>query len=144
MMTTIESNDQEIAPSVSNVQSDAVDSQSESPADTQAEAVSAPRSPLVPQRTLERLNHALGPVVAGMIIDAVDLLTFGPLGLGLGIPVGAFAGYWLGRSMRLEKHMCWICSVVAGIYCTIPGTEFLPLGTLVGALVRFQDEPQDN
>ena len=94
----------------------------------------------VPKRTLARLNYALGPIGAGMMIDAVDLITFGPVGLFLGIPIGAAAGFWLGRSMRLESHMCWICAVVAGIYCTIPGTELLPLGTLVGALVRFQDD----
>lgn len=94
------------------------------------------------KRTLSRLNHAIGPVAAGMVIDVVDLITFGPVGLVLGIPLGAGAGYWLGRSMRLESHMCWICAVAAGIYCTIPGTELLPLGTLVGALVRFQEEPE--
>lgn len=98
-----------------------------------------PDSP-VPKRTLRRLNYALGPIGAGMMIDAVDFITYGPIGLVLGLPVGAAAGYWLGRSMRLESHMCWICAAVAGIYCTIPGTELLPLGTLVGALVRFQDD----
>lgn len=91
-------------------------------------------------RTLARLNYALGPIGAGMMIDAVDFITYGPIGLVLGLPVGAAAGYWLGRSMRLESHMCWFCALVAGIYCTIPGTELLPLGTLVGALVRFQDD----
>ncbi len=91
-------------------------------------------------RTMARLNHALGPIGAGMIIDAVDLITYGPV---LGIPVGSAAGYWLGRSMRLEPHMCWICAAVAGIYCTVPGTELMPLGTLVGALMRFQNDEGD-
>lgn len=103
------------------------------------EVLPNPDSP-VPKRTLRRLNYALGPIGAGMMIDAVDFITYGPIGLVLGLPVGAAAGYWLGRSMRLESHMCWICAAVAGIYCTIPGTELLPLGTLVGALVRFQDD----
>ena len=95
---------------------------------------------VVPRKTLARLNYALGPIIAGIILDAVDLITFGPVGLVVGIPIGAAAGFWLGRSMRLESHMCWICAAIAGIYCTIPGTEILPLGTLVGALVRFQDD----
>ncbi len=90
-------------------------------------------------RTLSRLNHAMGPVVAGMIIDAVDFVTFGPIGLVIGIPVGAIAGYWLGQSMALEKNACLFCAVAAGIYCTIPFTELLPLGTMVGALVRYKD-----
>ena len=74
-----------------------------------------------------------------MIIDAVDFVTFGPIGLVIGIPVGAIAGYWLGQSMALEKNACLFCAVAAGIYCTIPFTELLPLGTMVGALVRYKD-----
>lgn len=95
-------------------------------------------------RSLMRFNHALGPIAAGVIIDAVDFVTFGPIGLVLGFPIGATAGYWLGRSMHLEKQTSFICAVIAGIYCTIPGTELLPLGTLVGALVRFDDVPAIN
>ena len=89
--------------------------------------------------TIHRLNHAMGPVVAGMIIDAVDFVTFGPIGLVVGIPIGAIAGYWLGQSMALGKNACLFCAVAAGIYCTIPFTELLPLGTMVGALVRYKD-----
>ncbi len=92
--------------------------------------------------TFSRLNRALGPVMAGLIIDGIDLITLGPIGLVVGLPVGAMAGYWLGRSMRLEKRTSVLCAIAAAIYCTIPGTEVLPLGTLVGALVRFE-EPGD-
>jgi hypothetical protein len=74
-----------------------------------------------------------------MILDGVDLVTFGPVGLILGLPVGGAAGYWLGRSMGLDHKSSLICATAAGIYCSIPGTEFLPLGTLVGALVRFEE-----
>lgn len=87
--------------------------------------------------TARRLNRAFGPVVAGMILDVVDLATFGPLGFFLGIPVGLAAGYWLGTCLGLErKHCVWI-AMAAAIYCTMPGTEFIPLGTLVGAFARF-------
>lgn len=89
--------------------------------------------------TISRLNHAVGPVLAGMIIDSIDFVTLGPIGIAIGIPVGAIAGYWLGQSMSLEKNACLICAVAAGIYCTIPFTEVLPLGTMVGALVRYKD-----
>lgn len=101
------------------------------------------RSRIPPTQTLSRLNHAMGPVVAGMIIDAVDFVTFGPVGLVLGLPVGGLAGYWLGHSLRLDKNACWFCALVAGIYCTIPFTELLPLGTIVGALTRFQSSEAD-
>jgi len=74
-----------------------------------------------------------------MIIDLVDLITFGPIGLILGLPVGAVAGYWLGHSMGLRSRGCWICAIAAGVYCTIPFTELVPLGTLLGALSRYQN-----
>ena len=95
-----------------------------------------------PSRKLSRYNYAFGPVGAGLIIDAVDFVTFGPVGLALGFPLGAAAGYWLARSLRLETNTSLICALIAGVYCTMPGTELLPLGTLVGALVRLEDVPQ--
>lgn len=93
-------------------------------------------------RKLSRYNYAFGPVGAGLIIDAADFVTFGPIGLALGFPTGAAAGYWLARSLRLETNASLICALLAGVYCTIPGTELLPLGTLVGALVRLEDVSQ--
>ena len=95
-----------------------------------------------PSRKWTRYNYAFGPVGAGLIIDAVDFVTFGPVGLALGFPVGAAAGYWLARSLRLETNPSLLCALIAGVYCTIPGTELLPLGTLVGALVRLEDVPE--
>lgn len=86
-----------------------------------------------------RLNYAFGPVVAGIIIDFVDLATFGPVGLVLGFPVGAAAGFWLAQCMGLDRKVSAICAAIAGVYCTIPNTEFIPLGTLVGAFVRLSD-----
>lgn len=93
-------------------------------------------------RIWTRYNHAFGPVVAGLIIDAVDIVTFGPFGLVLGVPIGAAAGYWLARSLRLDTNPSWLCALIAAVYCTIPGTELLPLGTLVGAFVRLEDVPE--
>ena len=93
-------------------------------------------------RKWTRYNYAFGPVGAGLIIDAVDFVTFGPVGLALGFPIGAAAGYWLARSLRLETNPSLLCALIAGIYCTIPGTELLPLGTLIGALVRLEDVPE--
>lgn len=86
-----------------------------------------------------RLNRAFGPVAAGLVIDLLDLSTFGPIGLYLGFPVGGLAGYWMGRALGLDRRMAGICAVAAGVYCVLPGTEFIPLATLVGALARFHD-----
>ena len=90
-------------------------------------------------KTIARLNNAMGPIAAGVIIDMIDIITFGPVGLVLGVPIGAAAGYWLGQSMNLRTNQCLMCALAAGIYCTIPFTELLPLGTLVGAIVRFNE-----
>ena len=87
----------------------------------------------------QRLNRAFGPVVAGLIIDFVDLATFGPIGRYLGFPIGAFAGYWMGRALGLERKPCLLCALAAGIYCMMPGTEMIPIATVVGALARYRE-----
>jgi hypothetical protein len=86
-----------------------------------------------------RASRAFGPVVAGMILDVVDLATFGPIGLFLGLPLGGLAGYWLGSALGLSRKARLGCALAGGVYCTIPGTEFIPLGTLVGAFARFRE-----
>jgi hypothetical protein len=91
----------------------------------------------------DRLNRAISPVVAGMIIDGVDLATFGPIGLALGLPIGGLAGYWLGKSLGLEKQACLLCALAAGVYCTIPFTAILPLATLVGAYARYRQTERE-
>jgi len=87
----------------------------------------------------DRLNRSFGPIAAGLIIDAVDFATFGPIGLVLGLPAGGLAGYWMGRSLGLDRRASAWCALAAGVYCTIPGTEFIPLATIIGAFSRFRD-----
>lgn len=86
-----------------------------------------------------RANRVFGPIAAGVIIDLVDFATFGPVGLVLGLPVGGLAGYWMGKALGLSRRGSMWCAIGAGIYCTIPGTEFIPLATIVGACARFQE-----
>jgi hypothetical protein len=105
---------------------------------------SSPSEPETLTGKADRLNRALSPVVAGMIIDSIDLVTFGPVGLVLGVPLGGLAGYWLGNSLGLEKDKRLLCAMAAGVYCTIPGTELLPLATLVGAYARYRQTAPSN
>ncbi len=86
-----------------------------------------------------RLNRAFGPIAAGMIIDLLDFTSFGPIGLVLGLPIGALAGYWMGRALGLSRKATLWCALVAGLYCTAPATEFIPIATLAGAYVRFSE-----
>ncbi len=88
---------------------------------------------------LRRANRILGPVIAGMIIDLVDFATFGPVGLVLGFPFGGLAGYWMGRALGFGTRGSIWCGIASGVYCTIPGTEFIPLATIVGACARFKE-----
>lgn len=92
-----------------------------------------------PPDTLQRLNRAFGPVVAGLIIDFVDLATFGPIELFLGPPIGGLADYWMGRALGFSKRTALRCALIAGIYCTTPLTEFLPIATLIGACARYYE-----
>lgn len=91
----------------------------------------------------KRLKRAFGPLVAGLIIDGVDLATLGPVGIFLGIPVGGLAGFWMGRCLGLSKLASFYCAIAAGIYCTIPFTEVIPLATLVGAYARFRESGRE-
>ncbi len=73
-------------------------------------------------------------ILAGFIIDLVDFILRGPLGLYLGFPVGCILGILLGRFIGMTWTRSYILGGAAGIYCTIPGTFFLPLGTLAAIL----------
>jgi hypothetical protein len=94
--------------------------------------------------TAARLNRAFGPVAAGLVIDMLDLATFGPIGLFIGLPIGALMGYWMGQSLGLEPKARGWCALAAGIYCLVPVTEFLPLATLLGAYVRYRSSSPKN
>ena len=88
--------------------------------------------------TGKRLVHALSPVIAGLIIDMVDAGTFGPIGLRLGLPIGGLAGYWLAGPMGFRGKRRLYVALAAGLYCWLPMTSVVPLGTLLGVLARFR------
>jgi hypothetical protein len=86
-----------------------------------------------------RFNRSFGPILAGIVIDLVDFATFGPVGLVAGLPIGGLAGYWMAQALDLPRRARWWCALAAGIYCTIPFTEFIPLATLVAAYSQFRN-----
>lgn len=95
--------------------------------------------------TVRRLHRSFGPIAAGLLIDSVDLVTFGPLKRLVGFPAGALAGFWMASIFRLPMKQRLLCALAAGVYCFIPGLEFIPVATLIGAFVRFRqsDEPDE-
>ena len=84
-----------------------------------------------------RLHHAIGPIAGAMILDAADLITFGPLGLYAGFLVGVVVGFWLTSLYRFSIPFRLFWALVAGVYCTIPFTEPFPIATAISATHRF-------
>lgn len=97
-------------------------------------AAAAGTSPL-----FDRLQYAFGPLTAGILLDVLDFTTFGPVGLFCGFLMGAPLGWWLASCHRLPFDWKVLCAVLAGVYCTVPFTEFVPLATLLAAFVRFHE-----
>ncbi len=94
--------------------------------------------PPAKKSTARRLNVAFGPIMAGAIIDLVDVATFGPLRRFIGFPAGAIAGYWMASIFKLPQRQRLLMSLAAGIYCLIPGHSVIPLATMIGAYIRFR------
>ena len=84
-----------------------------------------------------RVRRVLGPIVGGMILDLVDLATFGPAGLYGGFVLAALVGWWLGGQAGWSRRGRALFALGAAIYAATPATEALPLGTLVGVLMRI-------
>ena len=91
--------------------------------------------------TLSRFHRALGPIAGGVMIDLVDLATFGPIGIVLGLVFGGGIGWWVGSIYRFSpgKRVLW--ALVCGIYCTIPFTAIFPVMTIISAVARFGEDP---
>ncbi|MCP3916105.1 MAG: hypothetical protein GY711_11155 [bacterium] len=83
-----------------------------------------------------RLFDALGPIIAGVAIDLVDAATIGGLGAKLGFPIGVVAGWYISRRLPLSKKQRVWFAVGCGVYCLLPGTHMLPLGTVLGFVAR--------
>lgn len=79
----------------------------------------------------------LAPVVAGLILDAVDFATMGPIGLYGGFVLGGAAAAWAARQVGLEGRNVWLAACAGAVYAATPATELMPLGTLIGAAVQL-------
>ena len=87
------------------------------------------------------LRRLAVPALAGLALDALDLATFGPIGLWLGIPLGGALGFWLAPELGFPRSMRWLCSALAGLYCALPMTGFLPMATVAAGLARALARP---
>jgi hypothetical protein len=93
-----------------------------------------PREPLV-----VRLHRALGPLAGAMLLDFVDLVTFGPIGLFGGFLLGAAVGWWISSIYEFTTRGRALFAALAALYTAIPFTEPIPVATIIAALARFRE-----
>lgn len=113
------------------------------PEKVEVKRISKAQTPKPHKPTLfERLYIALGPVLGGLIIDTVDFVTFGPIGLYIGLLAGAVIGWLVSTIYGFSTKSKLIWSLLAGIYCAIPGTALFPLATVISTISRFSKKPK--
>lgn len=82
-----------------------------------------------------QVGNIVGPVLAGVAIDLVDLATPFPLvGFLVGWPLGAY----IARQAGAPGNVALKLGFFAGLYCAVPMTAGLPIGTLIGTMVKVQ------
>lgn len=91
----------------------------------------------VRSRVQTREPDGYAPVLAGLILDTFDFATLGPVGLYAGLVVGGAAGWWLAPSFGFPPDRRWLCALLAGVYCALPFTAYLPVATLLGLGARL-------
>ena len=101
-----------------------------------------PEKTSAPMDFHKRLYNAIFPIIGGLILDFADFVTLGPIGLYTGMIVGCTVGWLIGGIYNFSRNGRIICSILAGIYCTIPGTFFLPLATAISVISRFNQKPK--
>jgi len=86
-------------------------------------------------------TRSFSPLTAAFLVDLVDLITFGPLGIRAGLLLGALAGFVLAPSLGFEKRR-WLPALLAGVYCMVPGTAVVPLAAALTGL-RLLSAPRE-
>lgn len=85
-----------------------------------------------------RLQRALGPALPGLLLDLADLCSLtirvGPFA---SFPIGLVIGIWLSSYYPFGFGWRCVIAVSAGLYALTPGTEYIPLATMLTCLGRF-------
>ena len=82
------------------------------------------------------VKRLLGPMLAGLAIDALDLVTFGPIGIYAGMILGVTVGWWLAPELGFPPRARWLSALATGVYCTLPLTGFIPAAAIAAGLTR--------
>lgn len=83
---------------------------------------------------LDRTAHVLGPVFAGLLVDAIATTagTFGLFG-------GAFLGFWFGRVCGFRFGRCVTIALVSGYYGYLAIPKFMPIATIAGIFFTLKN-----
>lgn len=103
-----------------------------------AESGTVPTTPILKPSCFRRFKRAFGPVLPGMILDLADLFSLTrTVGLSVSFPIGMAIGVWL--SLYYPFRLGWRCliAIASGVYALTPGTEYIPLATILTCLGRF-------
>ncbi len=98
-----------------------------------------------PTSLVERIRIALGPALPGIVLDLIDAMSLtriaGPL---VSFPAGLAVGIWLSSYYPIAFH--WRCMIAlgSGFYTLTPGTEAIPLATILTCLGRFVEAGADS
>ena len=99
------------------------------PKTVQVKRVPSSDKPVRP-RFWHRYHKVLFPILGGVILDCADLATYGPAGLYTGMIVGCAVGWLISDFYDYSKKGRVVFAILAGVYCSTPGTFLLPLATL--------------
>lgn len=103
----------------------------------------AERAPSLGSRIWRRIKKAVWPVIPPLVLDAVDFFCFGPIGVYFGLIIGCPVGYWVCSCYRMPLWKRLIGAVLAGLYCMLPFTGWLPAATLVAFYARFWEDEEE-
>ena len=85
-----------------------------------------------------RLTRTFGPVLPGLVLDFADFFaltrTVGPWA---SFPIGFAIGVWLSLFYPFGFGWRFVIALGSGLYTLTPGTEYIPLATILTCLGRF-------
>jgi len=95
-----------------------------------------------PESAVARLCRVLGPSLPGIVLDIVDALSLTRLASPLiSFPAGFVIGSWLSMYYPFRWRWRVLVAVGSGLYTLTPGTEAIPLATILTCLGRFIEIP---
>ena len=85
------------------------------------------------------------PILSGLVIDFLDVATFGPYAGPIGGMIGALAAIIICYVNKLPKSLWGIIVIPAAIYCgsPIPHHAMIPIATIIAILAVFKKAGQN-